>query len=116
MAQGMSVTDLGPEEVARGISEGSVLLIDVREANEVAAEAYPQAVVLPLSAFDPEEIPDPKGRRVVFACRSGRRSVTASLIAQTHGFPFDAHLAGGILGWREAGFPTSLTPGTRPLK
>jgi rhodanese-related sulfurtransferase len=43
---------------------------------------------------------------VVFACRSGRRSVTASLAAQERGYPYDAHLAGGILAWKAAGLPT----------
>jgi len=51
-------------------------------------------------------IPDPQGRQVVFACRSGRRSVTASLAAQERGFRYDAHLAGGILAWKAAGLPT----------
>jgi rhodanese-related sulfurtransferase len=43
---------------------------------------------------------------VVFACRSGKRSVTASLAAQAAGLPYDKHLAGGILGWKAAGLPT----------
>jgi rhodanese-related sulfurtransferase len=42
----------------------------------------------------------------VFACRSGRRSATASLAAQDEGFNYDAHLAGGILAWKAAGLPT----------
>jgi rhodanese-related sulfurtransferase len=100
------VRDLTPEEVARGMQEGRVLLVDVREQNETAVERYPDAVVVPLSAFDPADIPDPQGRDVVFACRSGRRSVTASQAAQAAGFAYDAHLAGGILAWKEAGLPT----------
>ena len=100
------VENLTPAEVARGLTEGRMLLVDVREPNEVEAEAYPDAVVVPLSAFDPTAIPDPRGRRVVFACRSGRRSVTASLAAQERGYPYDAHLAGGILAWKAAGLPT----------
>src|SRR5438874_1543147 len=100
------VHNLTPQEVARGIEEGRMLLVDVREPNEIEVEAYPDAVVVPLSRFDPAAIPDPQGRRVVFACRSGRRSVTASLAAQEQGFPYDAHLAGGILAWKEAGLPT----------
>ena len=47
-----------------------------------------------------------KGKQVVFACRSGRRSVTASLAAQDAGLPYDKHLAGGILGWKAAGLLT----------
>ncbi len=50
--------------------------------------------------------PIPKGKQVVFACRSGKRSVTASLAAQAGGFAYDKHLAGGMLAWKAAGLPT----------
>ena len=79
------VQNLTPEQVARGLTE---------------------AVIVPLSAFDPAAIPDPLGKEVVFACRSGRRSVTASLAAQDSGFPYKSHLAGGIIAWKAAGLPT----------
>ena len=106
MADNHSVTDLAPDDVAKGIADGRYLLIDVREPNEVAVEAYPDGVVVPLQTFDPAAIPDPKGKQVVFACRSGKRSVTASLAAQEAGLPYDKHLAGGMLGWKAAGLPT----------
>ena len=82
------VANLTVEEVARGLTEGRMLLVDVREPNEVAVERYP------------------KGKQVVFACRSGRRSVTASLAAQERGYAYTSHLAGGILAWKAAGLPT----------
>ena len=104
------VHDLTPAQVAQGLAEGRILLVDVREPNETAAEAYPEGVVVPLSSFDPQAIPDPQGRQVVFACRSGKRSVTAARVAQQQGFPYDHHLAGGMLGWKAAGLPTK-TPG-----
>jgi rhodanese-related sulfurtransferase len=100
------VHDLTPEEVAKGMAEGRYLLVDVREPNEVAVEAYPDGVVVPLQTFDPAAIPDPQGKQVVFACRSGKRSVTASLAAQAAGLPYDKHLAGGILAWKAAGLQT----------
>jgi rhodanese-related sulfurtransferase len=100
------VHNLTPEQVAQGLAAGRMLLVDVREPNEVAVERYPDAVVVPLSSFDPAAIPDPQGREVVFACRSGRRSVTASLAAQEQGYPYNSHLAGGILGWKAAGLDT----------
>jgi rhodanese-related sulfurtransferase len=106
MPRADEVQNLSPEDVARGIEEGRMLLIDVRELNETSVESYPDAFILPLSAFDPADIPDPQGKQVVFACRSGRRSVTASLAAQDQGYPFNCHLAGGILGWKAAGLPT----------
>jgi rhodanese-related sulfurtransferase len=74
------VHDLMPAEVSKGIAEGRYLLVDVREPNEVAVEAYPDGVVVPLSTFDANNIPDPNGKQVVFAC--------------------------GIIGWKQAGLPT----------
>jgi rhodanese-related sulfurtransferase len=104
--QGHRVHDLTAEDVSIGMAEGRYLLVDVREPNEVAVDAYPDAVVVPLSSFDPRDIPDPRGRQVVFACRSGKRSVTASLAAQAAGLAYDNHLAGGMLAWKAAGLPT----------
>jgi rhodanese-related sulfurtransferase len=100
------VHDLTPEQVAQGLTEGRMLLVDVRELNETDVESYPDAVIVPLSSFDPAAIPDPQGKQVVFACRSGKRSVTASLAAQDQGLPYDSHLAGGIIAWKAAGLPT----------
>src|SRR5215475_7226964 len=98
-----NVRDLEPQDVARGIVEGRILLVDVREPSETDFERYPEAFLLPMSMFDPHAIPDPGGREVVFACRSGNRSVTASLAAQTAGKPYNAHMAGGIKLWKELG-------------
>lgn len=103
-----NVRDLTPEDVARGIAEGTVLLIDVREPNETALERYPEAFCLPMSQFDPAAIPDPQGRQIVFACSAGGRSVKASLIAQTAGLPYNAHLAGGMKAWKAVGLPTEV--------
>ena len=108
MPRADEVTNLTPEQVAAGLSEGRILLVDVRELNETSVESYPEAVIVPLSSFDPAAIPDPQGRQVVFACRSGRRSITASVAAQDAGFPYRAHLAGGIIAWKAAGFPTKM--------
>jgi rhodanese-related sulfurtransferase len=42
-----SVEDLYPEEVAKGVAEGTILLVDVREPNETDIERYPEAVYMP---------------------------------------------------------------------
>jgi rhodanese-related sulfurtransferase len=106
MTSETGVQNLTPQEVAQGLETGCMVLVDVREPNETAIERFPGAVLVPLSAFDPSTIPAPRGCQVVFACRSGRRSVTASLAAQERGFAYDCHLAGGILAWKAAGLPT----------
>jgi len=99
------VRDLTVEEVARGLADGTMLLVDVRELNETAVERYPGAIDLPMSTFDPADL-DPQGKTVVLACRSGNRSARLSLALQDAGLPYDAHLAGGILAWKAAGLPT----------
>src|SRR3954453_11755003 len=110
-----SVEDLYPEDVAKGLAEGTVLLVDVREPNETDVERYPDAIYMPMSEFDPSALPDPQGKRVVFArrapqgrrfsssCRAGNRSVTASLVAQNAGLPSTAQLSGCIKAWQESG-------------
>lgn len=102
----LEIRDLSPEEVADGLSRDSILLVDVREPQEVAAERIPGAVYLPMSRFDPADIPDPGQRTVVFSCGSGIRSLRAAEIAQAAGLPYEAHLAGGIKAWKAAGLPT----------
>ena len=101
-----AVEDLTVEQVKAGLEDGSILLVDVREPNELAAERIPGAIDFPLSTFDPAALPDPQGKRLVFSCRSGRRSVTASKAAQAAGLRYNAHMAGGILAWKAAGFET----------
>lgn len=100
------VQDLTPQQVEQGLRDGRYLLVDVREPNEVAVDAYPDAVVLPLSTFDPAAIPDLQGRELVFACRSGNRSAKISLAVQAAGYPYDKHLAGGMIAWKASGLPT----------
>lgn len=100
------VRDLSAEEVAAELAADRILLVDVREPRETAAERIPGAVLRPLSSFDPATIPDPDGRDVVFSCATGRRSIRASEIAQAAGLPYRSHLAGGIVAWKAAGLPT----------
>src|ERR671936_2000737 len=102
---GGRVRDLTPGEVEEGIRQGRMLLVDIREPNETAVERFPDAVELPMSTFDPDEL-DPAGKQVVFTCRSGNRSARLSIALQELGLPYDAHLAGGLLAWKAAGLPT----------
>jgi len=99
------VRDLAPQEVERGLAEGTMLIVDVREPREIEMERIAGAHVMPMSVFDPGGLPDPQGRLVVFSCASGIRSVAASQLAQAAGLPYDAHLAGGLKAWTAAGLP-----------
>lgn len=100
----MAIRDLTPDEVAGALARGEVLLVDVREPHELAMARIPEAVNVPLSSFDPDAIPDPAGRKVVFLCAGGVRSAQALAIAQSCGKPYDSHVAGGIKAWAMAGY------------
>ncbi len=104
---GGRITHLTPQDVREGMEAGRILLVDVREPDEIAAESIPGAVPFALSQFDPAQLPDPQGKRLVFSCRSGQRSQRAAALAQAAGLPFEEHMQGGILGWKAAGLPTS---------
>ncbi|QKK07653.1 MAG: rhodanese-like domain-containing protein [Planctomycetota bacterium] len=105
------VTNLAPEEVSRWLDDGGAVLVDVREPFEHAEERIADAKHAPLSKFDPDAVraahPDSK---VVFHCRSGKRSADAASRFARDG-ETTYHLAGGIEAWKAAGHPT-----VRPAK
>lgn len=92
-------------EVKRWLEADEVVLIDVREANEHAAESIPGAISLPLSTFDAAQLPPvPAGKRLVFHCRSGVRCGTAADRAVRQGYEGEIYrLDGGIFGWKAVG-------------
>ena len=97
--------ETGPAELHAMLKDGTVLLIDVREAGEFATGHIPGAVNMPLSGFSPRNIPDPEGRTVVLQCAGGRRSGQALDQCARAQSAIDTHLAGGIGAWKDAGLP-----------
>ncbi|MGU3495677.1 rhodanese-like domain-containing protein [Xanthobacteraceae bacterium A53D] len=103
---GGRVVHVSPAEVKAGLADGSVLLVDVREPNETAAQRIPGSVLLPLQSFDPAQLPDPAGKRLIFSCRSGQRSQKVLAMVQAAGLDYEEHMQGGILAWTGAGYET----------
>jgi len=99
--------DISLDDLKKGLADGSILLVDVREAEEFAAGHIKGALFNPLSQFDPSKLPVAgEGQKVVIYCRSGRRSVTAMEQARAAGRgDADTHYGGGILGWLAGGEP-----------
>ena len=63
MPRADEVQNLTPEQVARGLTEGRMLLVDVREPNETSVESYPDAVIVPLPPSIPPPSPIRKANR-----------------------------------------------------
>ena len=106
------VTEYDPEEVQALLDQGRVLLVDVREPMEYAAERIAGALLYPLSTFDAGHLPADGERAVVFHCAAGGRSLTAARMRKAAGQPA-AHMAGGISEWKAQGLPT-VRVGSRP--
>ena len=103
----MRIVDIGLDEVKRGIEDGSMLLVDVREPHEFAAGHIPKSISHPLSTFDPAALPLTEGKRIVFSCAAGVRSVRAIEFAQAAGLDLREHFAGGFKAWSLAGEPVA---------
>lgn len=103
MSGAPQVVDLDRNAIKQGLREGSLLLIDVREPHEFAAGHIPGSVSHPLSTFDPSDLPE--GKRIVFSCAAGVRSVRAIEFAQAAGRDIREHYKGGFKDWAAAGEP-----------
>ena len=112
-----SLQNLDPADVARWMAERGIILIDVREPGEYAAERIPGALLYPLSTFDPRALPEFGDRKIVFSCGSGMRSAKAMAAATDAGLTVAGHLTGGLMAWKAAGLPTiAVNPATGQLR
>lgn len=107
------IEELEPTEVARRLAAGEILLVDVREPAEFAAERIAGALLYPLSTFDAARLPPDGPRQLVFHCGSGKRSLAAAERRLAAGAPRAAHLRGGMLAWKAADLPAiTVDPAT----
>jgi len=79
-------------------------IIDVREPREYQQNHIPQATLNPLPYLlaHPETVPA-NGQKMVFVCRSGRRSRRVAQLLQNQGYQNIVILQGGMLAWESAG-------------
>ena len=97
--------ELTPRELEVLMSQGKVLVVDVREPNEFAAGHIPGSVNFPLSKFNPDEVPMQDGKQTVLSCAAGSRSATALAKCAAAKSAIDTHLRGGFSAWASSGLP-----------
>ena len=100
-----SPRDISHDELQKALSEGGVTVIDVREPHEFAGGHIPGAINLPLSRFQPEQLPASKP--AVFICQAGGRSRSALRRAHAAGATEARHYARGMSDWRARGGPVA---------
>lgn len=113
------IQNLSPAQVQAELDRGGVVLIDLREINELAENGIiPGSVHAPRGMLEFYADPtspyyraefDPN-RRIILACASGGRSALAADRLQQMGYRNVAHLDGGLRAWKEHGFPAVKLP------
>lgn len=104
-ASGDTIPEISPEELKKNIAKYE--LIDVRSKSEFYGELshIPGAKLItlgnPLDEFLKTAQQD---RPIVFICRSGARSASATAQSRSRGFTNTFNLRGGMLLWNQKGF------------
>lgn len=110
-----TLSSITPQEAAGRLRDGSLTLIDIREADEYAREHIPGAISMPLSALEKGHInvAAASGAQgdIVFHCKSGMRTSAncARLSAHVSGPAF--MLEGGLDAWKRAGLAVKQKAG-----
>jgi len=103
----MTIQEITAQELKAQMDKGLIQLIDVREPMENAEERIPNAILLPLSSFEPAKaLSLKKDKKLVIHCRSGKRSMQAAQKLAEAGCQEVYNLQGGIQAWIENGFQT----------
>ncbi len=106
MSAAPTIKDLTPQQVKAALDAQTILLIDVRDPDEFAAERISGALNVPLSTLTPASLPDAAGRTVVLQCAGGKRSAMGLDRCRQASQAIETHLAGGLAAWKAAGLPT----------
>ena len=99
------IREVTPRQVLDMQARGeSVVLVDIREIQEVNAAKIPGSVHVPRSHLESRiEAQVARDANVVLYCSSGSRSVLSTDTLQSMGYSTVASMAGGIRAWADAG-------------
>ena len=87
------------------ITTSKVVLVDVRNDDEVARGIIPGATHLPLALLPVKYESLSGDDALVFYCHSGMRSAQAAAFIANKGRTNVFNLRGGVLAWGKAGYP-----------
>jgi rhodanese-related sulfurtransferase len=89
-----------PHEIKQRLDQGEKLnIIDVREAEEVAAGMIPGAKHIPLGELPVRHTEIPQKDEIILVCRSGGRSGKAYDFLMSKGYIGLKNMTGGMLEW-----------------
>lgn len=98
------IPQISAEELQQRIQAGEALiLIDVREDEEVALGMIPGALHIPMGEIPYRMSDIPEEDEVIFICRSGSRSQRVCQYLEAQGHKGVVNLSGGMIDWNELG-------------
>ncbi|WP_373893116.1 rhodanese-like domain-containing protein [Virgibacillus natechei] len=93
------INEMEPTELeSRMKKDNDLVVIDVREDEEVAQGMIEDAKHIPLDQIPLSKDDLDQSKHYVFVCRSGRRSMTAASFMDEQGYKVSS-MAGGMLKW-----------------
>ena len=107
----MSLTELKARVEA---AQQNLIVLDVRERDAYESGHIPGARLLPRGQLElrvNDDLPDPT-QRILAYCELGRISTLAAATLRELGYQRAVALDGGMMAWREAGYP--LRSGSEP--
>lgn len=106
IAQQTSPAVISVHETYGMLRDTTVLLLDVRTAQEHAAQRITESLLIPVQELELRihELNRFKDKKIVVYCRSGNRSSTATEILRKYGFNA-YNMSGGMLRWNEERLP-----------
>jgi rhodanese-related sulfurtransferase len=101
--------EIGTLDATRLLNNENPLVLDVREANELAGGRLPNALHIPLSQLKDRgaELAKHVARPVIVYCDRGVRGGAAIAALTRLGFTRVQSLRGGLRAWKDAGLPLS---------
>ncbi|MEZ5647480.1 MAG: rhodanese-like domain-containing protein [Alphaproteobacteria bacterium] len=87
------------------LDSNKAVLVDCREQDEWDQVRISGAKLIPLSVFDPAQLPEYSGKTLILQCQSGARSGRLGLWLIQNGYENIANMQGGIKAWAAEGLP-----------
>ncbi len=107
----MAIQEIKASEARRWLDEGRAELVDIRDPGERSQMRIPEARWMPLTGLEAGLKAEPNEKVGIFHCRSGRRTQVHADTLATVGYPETYVLEGGIMAWKEAGYPVDSDSG-----
>lgn len=96
-----------PADAQAKLSQGGVLLVDIRSDAEYEAGHIPGAVLIPDAQLDSAAARLLNPRETIFYCSSGMRTRASAPILAKAGFGNATCIDGGLQSWRLNGLPVT---------